>query len=326
MKVGEKHNIGFKGVLNNKALLKTLEFAGEKAPIVSAGTTLVLASVVRPIAILNSKAKDKKDKAYTSARSVASGALGFVLTSTIFNSINKAIKNVENKPDEYLSQNALKVLKKGTGDLLESKNYKTIKQTTKLIPEFLAVIPKAIITTALITPMFKILFGKKVSQEEEKNKNKDENISFKGRLEKIYSNILESRQAQEFGEKFKDKNFIQHVLSLKDIFASCVFGLCTKANKSIDKKIQNTLIIETFISTAATILGGYAVNKITEKPLEKLKEKFIKANASDPKLSKYLDGAKVIKPIMILGGLYYILIPMLSVMWAEKIAGRAHEK
>lgn len=322
MKVGEKRNINFKGVLNNKALLKTLEFAGEKAPIVSAGTTLVLASVVRPIAILNSKAKDKKDKAYASARSVASGALGFVLTSTIFNSINKAIKNVENKPDEYLSQSTLKVLKNGTGDLLNSSNYKTIKQTTKLISEFLAVIPKAIITTALITPMFKILFGKKIEKEEEGNKN----IAFKGKLEKIYSNILESRQAQEFGEKFKNKNFVQHVLSLKDVFASCVFGLCTKANKSIEKKVQNTLITETFISTAATILGGYAVDKITQKPLQNLKEKFIKANADDPKLAKYLDGAKVIKPILILGGLYYVLIPMLSVMWAEKIAGGKHEK
>ncbi|MBR2386950.1 hypothetical protein IKA92_06620 [bacterium] len=322
MKVGEKRNINFKGILNNKALLKTLEFAGEKAPIVSAGTTLVLASVVRPIAILNSKAKDKKDKAYASARSVASGALGFVLTSTIFNSINKAIKNVENKPDEYLSQSTLKVLKNGTGDLLNSSNYKTIKQTTKLISEFLAVIPKAIITTALITPMFKILFEKKIEKEEERDKN----ITFKGKLEKIYSNILESRQAQEFGEKFKNKNFVQHVLSLKDVFASCVFGLCTKANKSIEKKVQNTLITETFISTAATILGGYAVDKITQKPLQNLKEKFIKANTDDPKLAKYLDGAKVIKPILILGGLYYVIIPMLSVMWAEKIAGGKHEK
>ena len=323
MKIGEKNSIGFKGVLNNKALLKTLEFASEKAPLVSAGTTLALASVVRPIAIMKSGAKSRKDKTHASARSIASGALGFILTNTFFNSINKGIKNVEKEPEKFLSESTIKNLKNGAENILDSSKYKTIKQTTKLSSEFLAVIPKAILTVSLITPLIKILFNK---NKDQKTDEKEQKITFKGKFEKIYSNILENKSVQKFGEKFKDKNFIQHVLSLKDIYASCIFGLCTKANKNIEKKVQNTLITETFISTGLTILGGYGVNKLLQKPLGKLEENFIKTNKGDPKLTKYIDGAKVFKPILILGGLYYVIIPMLSLLWAEKLTEGKNEK
>ena len=41
------------------------------------------------------------------------------------------------------------------------------------------------------------------------------------------------------------------------------------------------------------------------------------ANKNAPKLDKYLEGIKVAKPVLILGGLYYIVAPIVSTILAE---------
>ena len=62
----------------------------------------------------------------------------------------------------------------------------------------------------------------------------------------------------------------------------------------------------------------YIIDKLTEKPAQKIVDKIKKANANDPNLQKYLDGFKNAKPIFILATVYYIAIPFISTFLAER--------
>ena len=48
------------------------------------------------------------------------------------------------------------------------------------------------------------------------------------------------------------------------------------------------------------------------------KGNFKKANKNLPDLEKYLDGIKIAKPAIILGGIYYIIIPLISTFIADR--------
>ena len=64
--------------------------------------------------------------------------------------------------------------------------------------------------------------------------------------------------------------------------------------------------------------GGYAVNHALEKPAEKFIRNFKAANKNLPELEKYVEGIKIAKPVLILGIIYYIFIPVISTFFAER--------
>ena len=88
-------------------------------------------------------------------------------------------------------------------------------------------------------------------------------------------------------------------------------------NKDIKEERKKALIWNASIMTAFTVAGGYVVNALLKKPTEIFIEKFKKANAASPKLDKYVEGIKIAKPALILGGMYYLLAPVVSTMLAE---------
>ena len=45
---------------------------------------------------------------------------------------------------------------------------------------------------------------------------------------------------------------------------------------------------------------------------------FIQANKDSKNLGKYIEGIKVAKPALILGGIYYIVIPIISTFFADR--------
>ena len=79
------------------------------------------------------------------------------------------------------------------------------------------------------------------------------------------------------------------------------------------------LIHNAAISTALSIVSGYTVDKLLDKPTEKFIEKLKEANKNSPKLDKYVEGVKIAKPILILGGIYYIIIPIISTFLADRM-------
>ena len=70
------------------------------------------------------------------------------------------------------------------------------------------------------------------------------------------------------------------------------------------------------ISTGLCIAAGYLVNSIISD--DKIITKFVQANKNSPKLEKYIEGIKIAKPALILSGIYYILIPLISTFTADR--------
>ena len=94
----------------------------------------------------------------------------------------------------------------------------------------------------------------------------------------------------------------------------------TMKNKKIEKDKRKTLAVNAGIMTGITIAGSYLIDKITKPATKKFIRNFKAANYGDPKLDKYLNGIEIIKPILILGGLYYIAAPVLATFLAERFS------
>ena len=105
MRVNSIKNIqinNFNGVLNNKLLLKTLEFTSENNALVSAGLTLGMGSIIRPLAIMLAPKTEKENKKIQAAKAISSGLVGFGFTAMIFSPISSAINNVSKNPEKFL--------------------------------------------------------------------------------------------------------------------------------------------------------------------------------------------------------------------------------
>lgn len=330
MKVNQQNsqNISFKGSFyNSKFLLKGLKVASEKGALVAAGTTLACSSLIRPAAIMLTPESSKEDKQYACAKSIESGLFNATLTAAIFTPISKVLDNISKKPNDYLKSFTIKKLQQSSKTLDEAPAYNFIRQIAKMSPELCAVLPKALITAALIVPVTKFIFDRKSKKTQETKpivpKPKVFVPSFKGVnsiVSKKIVGIMENPDVQDVALKYKDSNFIQHLLNLKDVYATACFSAITALNPKMKKENKNTLIYNSAISTALTIGGSYVADRALEKPVKKFTENFVKANKNDPNLYKYLNGIKVLKPIVILSSLYYVGIPMLSTFWAGKFA------
>lgn len=110
---------------------------------------------------------------------------------------------------------------------------------------------------------------------------------------------------------------------MTDVILTGAFIEQTKRNKKIEENRKKTLIYNSAISTGLCITGGYALSKVLEKPTEKFVENFTKANKNSPKLDKYLEGIRVAKPVMILGGIYYLIIPLISTFLADRVGKKS---
>lgn len=325
MKINKQNNqnIAFKGSFyNNKFLLKSLKVSAEKGALMAAGATLACSVIIRPAAILLTPDSSKEDKQYACTKSIASGILSAILTASIFTPVSKAIDSISQEPKAYLKSSTIENLQQSAKTLDEAPAYNFIKQIAKMSPEFFAVLPKALITAALIVPVTKFIFNRKQKRKKQPVQSLSSIPSFKGSASKFSKSIvgiMEDQSVQKIALKYKDTNFIQHSLNLKDVYAATCFSAITAFNTKMKKENKNTLIYNTAISTALTIGGGYVVDKALQKPVKKFTDNFIKINKDDPNLYKYLNGIKILKPIVILSSLYYVVIPMLSTFCAGKL-------
>ena len=67
------------------------------------------------------------------------------------------------------------------------------------------------------------------------------------------------------------------------------------------------------------MVSSFIINKLINKPYQKFIEKLSEANKNSKNLNKYIEGANIAKLALIMGGVYYILIPVLSTFLADKI-------
>ena len=315
----------------SKTLKKGLEFAADKGALFAAGTSLALSTVARPIAIYATPKTDKENRKLACAKSIASSTVGFGLMLGASLPIANSVKKISDNPTKYLKQKTINTLKDSGKSLPASKGYQFATQLFKLGVGAVAAVPKSIITCALIPPIINLLTPKvpekniiKIKPKtDNNNQNKDGNISFRGKvpkepLTKGIAKVINNDTVQNFTNKYKNSNYPMHISALTDTVATGAFLVQTKKSSKIKDERKNTLMRNAGISTGLSIGTSYLIDKALNKPTEKFIDNFKKANINSSKLEKYVEGIKIAKPTLILGTVYYCVIPFVSTFLAER--------
>lgn len=308
-------NITFQGLYTNKTFKKGLEFAAENGTLFSAATMLACSLGVRPLSIWMTPHVDKESKKALCAKSITSSFAGYVMMFGISKPVANSIKKIDENPQKYLSAKTIQNLKEESATLQNSKAYSFATQMFKLGVGVVSAIPKALLTVAGLPVVIKKAFPKK--QEEKKQQN----INFKGKNDKIAKSIaktIEKEGVQNFSKKHKDSNFPMHIVALTDLLTTATFIHETNRSKKIEETRKKTLVYNATISTGLSILSSYVIDKLLEKPTEKFIENFRKANKGLPNVEKQVEGIKIAKPMLIMAGIYYALIPFISTFITEK--------
>ena len=297
-------------IYNNKILKKGLEFAADNSALFVATTSLVLSTVARPLAILSTPKTDKENKKYAAAKSLASSAVGYLIMLGASVPLAKSIKKIDENPSKYLKTETIKTLQAGEKTLLKSKRYNFATQLFKLGLGFVIAAPKSILTCALIPPFMQKIFKKN-------NSPQTKEPTFTG-LTKNVGKIIDTSFVKKLSDKFHNTNFEMHMMALTDTLATATFINQTAKSKKIEEDRKKALMYNAGISTALSVAGGYLLDKITKKPTEKFIDNFKIANKNHPKLDKWVEGIRVAKPALILGGIYYVAIPVISTFLADR--------
>lgn len=301
-------------IYNSKILKKGLEFAADNSALFVATTSLVLSTAARPLAILSTPKTDKENKKYAAAKSLASSAVGYLVMLAAATPLAKSIKKIDKNPSKYLKSETIKTLQAGEQNLLKSKKYGFATQLFKLGLGFLIAVPKSILTCALIPSFMEKIFKKD-------NSARSKEPTFTG-LTKNIGKIIDTSFVKKLADKFHDTNFEMHMMALTDTLATAAFINQTAKSKKIEEDRKKALMYNAGISTALSVAGGYVLDRITKNPTEKFINNFKIANKNNPKLDKWVEGIRVAKPALILGGIYYIAIPVISTFLADRFDER----
>ncbi len=314
-------------IYNNKFFKKGLEFAADNSALFIAGTSLALSAVVRPLSILAAPKADKENKKLACAKSVSSSLIGYMLMLGVSLPVARGVKRIDNQPTRYLKAKTIENLKENGKTLQESSAYQLATQMFKLGLGFIVAAPKAFLTSALIPTVMDKMFptrlkSERIQKQQQVSNVSGENISFKGRagvaLSEGMGKVLDTSFVQKFANRFKDSNFVMHTVALTDTLATLAFIHHAGQNPDIDESRKKVLNYNAAISTGLCISGGYVLDKALDKPTQTFVKKFTEANKNSPKLHKYLEGIKIVKPALIFGAIYYGIIPFVSTFLADR--------
>ncbi len=324
----------FKGLYNNKLLLKSLKLASQNSALFSATVSLGLSTIARPVSIMSTPKTDKENKKLATAKSVSSSIVGYLIMLLASMPVAKAVKKIDTNPKKYLKESTINNLKNGAQTLTKSKSYMFATQIFKLGLGLIIAMPKSALTCALIPTIMSVLFHKKHKDTNQgKNTNnqaKGKIISFKGlynqatdKIAQGIGKVIDTSCIQKASKKFYDTNIAQHIMSLTDILLTFSFVKQVSKNKKIAQERKKPLIHNSLISTGLCLTGGYAVNSALNKPTEKFIKKFKEINKDLPELERYIEGIKIAKPALILGGIYYVIIPIISTFLADRTGDKS---
>ncbi len=303
-------------IYNSRILKKGLEFAADNSLLFGATASFALSTLVRSPIILLTPRTDMENKKYACAKSIASGAVNYLTVLAVSMPFSKAINKIDKNPYGYLKKETIDVLKSGEKSLVKSRRYSFAAQLFKLGLGFALAAPKSFMTCALIPEIMSRVFPQKDNKPQ---------VSFTGRyddgissLSKGIGKLIDTGFVRKMSEKFHNTNFEHHMMSITDVFATGAFIFQTSRNKKIEEKRKKPLMYNAALSTGFCIGGSYLLSRVLNKPTEKFIKKFSEVNKNSPKLEKYIDGIKVVKPALILGGIYYIAIPLISTFLADR--------
>ncbi len=321
------NSTNFRGMLNNKTLLKGLEKISEHGTSFAAGTSLVMALGVRPLAILSTPNTEKENKQYASTNSICSGLIKFGLVEAIALPVENAVKKIDQNPQKYLKPSTIKNLQSSSEKLIDSKSYNLATQILKLGTGFLTAVPKSMLTIALLPVLMDKIFHikKNDTQTTITQKPNTKQLSFNGKLTNLTAKglgkILDNIKFQNFAKRhqYEEKNIAKHISAATDILLTSSFAYQTHKSKKIKDNRKKALIYNNVISTAITLTGGYSIDRLIKKQTDKFINKFAQINKADPKLSKYIEGINILRPTIIFAGIYYGILPVFSTYISDKI-------
>jgi len=257
----------------------------------SALIALILAGVMRPATIMALPGdKDKDDKIYASGHAMASGIMGFAVSTAITSPFDESIKKIFDN-DKFVGKKLagmneqIKALKEKASltdaEKLSLKALKAkrnaMKTLAKNIPDWIIAIPRSVLTIALIPPILKYVFGV------EKKKAKPE--------------------AAVVQAKSQDSNFIE-----KPVFAAFK-GKDVKSNKPAFGSAQN--VVE---KTADEIMRDVAIKesgffkpfedfyeRLTNKIAEKFTSKYVEAKPIEYLADKFKDSKNLYQHCLTVG-------------------------
>ena len=321
MKVNSKRDISFTSIYTSKTVKKGLELAADNGALFAAGATVGF-SAIRPLSIWLTPKTDKENRKLASAKSITSSLIGFGLLLVLSTPLAKGIKKIDKNPEKYLSAKTIAALKENEKDITNSKGYIFATQIFKLGVGTVAAIPKAIMTAAGI-PYIMNLFDLKKESNNSKNKiANSHDVSFKShnhhKTSSLISKVINKNVFQNFVNKFKNTNFPMHISAITDALATATFIHQIKKNKNIKEERKKALEYNAGISTSLCIGTGYVADKLLDKPVNNFIKKYQTVNNGQYNLEKQIQGIKIAKPILILGTIYYIIIPFISTFLAEK--------
>lgn len=313
-------------LLKNKRVLSTLEKISDHGTSFSNGTSLVMSLAVRPISIFATPNTEKENKQYAAANSICSGIIKFGIVEAVALPIESAIKRIDKNPQNFLNCKTLQNLKEPEKVFAEAKSYKLITQVLKLGTGFLTAIPKSMLTIALIPIIMDNLFIKtqksKPKNQDNKTQQQNPKPNFTGNyITKSLSKIIDNSKVQNLAIKYrnKDKDIAKHMTAGTDILLTASSAYRINQSSGIKDNRKKALIYNNIISTAITLVGGYAIDSAIKKRTENFIEKFKIINAGDPKITKYVEGINILRPAIIFAAIYYGILPMFSTFMGEKI-------
>ena len=305
--------ISFKSIYTSRAVKKGIELASSNGALFGASATVAF-SALRPLSIMCTPKTDKENRKIAAAKSITSSLINFALMLGISVPLASSIRKIDEAPAKYLKKETINKLKESQKELTDSKGYIFATQLFKLGIASIVAIPKAIMTAAGMPYIVDAI------------SRKNDNISFKGKITentaKGIGKTIDKKRMIKFTDRFKDSNFPMHITAITDTIATLVFMQQAKSSKKIDNDRKKTLIYNAGISTGLSIAGGYTIDKLLDKPTERFIEKYKQINKADKNLAKQVQGIKIAKPFLILGTIYYALIPLISTFLAEKAERR----
>ena len=305
-------------IYKSRILKRGLEFAADNGALFIGATSLAFSTFVRPVTTLLTPKVERENKILPFAKSVSSSAIGYLLLLGVSLPVSRGVKKIDVTPLKYLKADTIKALGESGKNLQEAKAYQFATQIFKLGLGFVIAAPKAILTDKLIAPVMKMFFR----DSESLSDNGKKSLTF-GSAQDVISReigkIFDKEGFQKFVQKFKDTNFRMHIIALTDAFSTFVFARRVSINDEIKDNKKKILINNAVISTGLCIGLGYALDKAFDKPAEGFIRRFSAANKVDKNLSKYIEGIKLAKPALILGTIYYGIIPVISAFWADRI-------
>lgn len=339
-------------LLQNKFLLKSLEKISDHGTSFAAGTSLVLSLTLRTLSINSTPNIEKDNKQYAISNSIASSLVKFGIVEAVALPIENAVNRIDKNAEKYINASALKNFDPN------SRSYKFVTQSIKLSAGLLTAIPKSMLTVALIPVIMDKIFKynpKKelektlekypfltmknnnffTGKEPEKQPSKTNEPAFTGgvgtantffgrmndKLSHFIGSIISNKKVQSIAKKYEmeDEDIYKHMSALTDVVLTGSAVYQTNKSNSIKENCKKVLNYNNIISTAVTLFAGYKADDLIKGKTEKFVNKFKELNKDYKNIDKCVQGIHIVRPAIIFAGIYYALLPIFSIYFADKI-------